>query len=82
MSNYKINFYKESGKEVDNNTLHCLCHSCSVKCYIDLELIDVAGSWDECEVCFAQNVPSWPSGYLTTDEHSDVPWQPLRKWEF
>jgi hypothetical protein len=61
MNNKPVNFYKEQGKEVSNETLHSLCAKC-VKGYenkwdVELEEIDTAGDWDECSECFAQNKP-------------------------
>ncbi len=66
MNKYKVNFYKERDCEVTNETLHCLCAKCAKE--FDFELIDRAGSWDECSECGVQNIPSWPSGFLTKDE--------------
>ncbi len=54
--NYKVNFYLE---DTDQPEIHTLCSNCAITYPIPLHEVDVAGAWDECELCLIQNVPGW-----------------------
>jgi hypothetical protein len=64
----KVQFFKEVGKPVTNSTLHKLCW----RCYneheekAELEHVEAALTWDECEVC---NEMNW-----------GLPWPRLLTW--
>ncbi len=62
-----VNFYRPKNHKgpLSQNELHSLCNECA-KNRKDIELIDAAGDWDECEECEVQNVPyktgEYPNG--------------------